>query len=257
MVAEQRTTRRRRAGGRPARRTPAIACAAAALGSLAACAPAPDAGTTAADWPYSFVQTPFVHPRIVQDLSTWPSDRGDQVVAIDLLDSQGSNRYFGDVGARERAGQCPFVYWRDGAGGEFGYRYVGLTASNVHVLVTSDAAGGSGAFRSLLLLAIAFDAGVDCCDWDRQTVIRDDRPRLVARKLGEAAIGDRWSGDLRVTGNRLRIGPDEGWFARSGGSGGGGPAGGRELSIDVRPPGALDFGAAGYSCLRAGEPRTG
>jgi len=34
------------------------------------------------DLPYSFVQAPYIHPEIVQDLTTWPSDQGDWIIAI-------------------------------------------------------------------------------------------------------------------------------------------------------------------------------
>ena len=46
---------------------------------------------------YSFKKAPFVHPKIVGDLVGNLADAGDQVVAINLLTSQDSNRYFGDV----------------------------------------------------------------------------------------------------------------------------------------------------------------
>ena len=34
-----------------------------------------------------------VHPKIIEDMITWISDSGDQTVAINLEDSQGSNKY--------------------------------------------------------------------------------------------------------------------------------------------------------------------
>ena len=46
---------------------------------------------------YSFKKAPFVHPKIVGDLVGSLSDAGDQVVAVNLLDSQDSNRYFGAI----------------------------------------------------------------------------------------------------------------------------------------------------------------
>ena len=46
---------------------------------------------------YSLKQAPFVHPQIIGDLIGMLSDVGDQVVAINLLDSQDSNRYFGEI----------------------------------------------------------------------------------------------------------------------------------------------------------------
>ena len=197
-------------------------------------------------WPYSFVQAPFVHPRIVGDLSTWLSDVGDQVVAINLLDAQRSNRYSGSISVDEFDERCPYVYWEaDGERSEFGCQYVGMTESRVHVLYTSSSGGGSGVFKSLMILAITSDAGID---WNGHAVLRDDRERLLVNKLGEFGLGDRWAGDLRVGGNTLTLGPDRGWFSVSGGTGGGGPDDERVLTINVRRSGALDFGAPEYAC---------
>src|SRR5512134_2511919 len=98
--------------------------------------------------PYSFSKPPYVHPKIIEDLSTWLSDSGDQVVAINLLDAQGSNRYHGDVLTREAPGEAPFVYVRDGRE-TFGYEHVGMTRSGIHVLRTSACGGGTGVFVNL------------------------------------------------------------------------------------------------------------
>ena len=204
---------------------------------------APDASVR---WPYSFVQAPFVHPRIVEDLSTWLSDVGDQVVAINLLDAQGSNRYYRSIDVNEIDYGCPYVYWEsDGERGRFGYQYVGMTESRVHVLYTSSWGGGSGVFTNLMLLTITSDAGID---WNGQAMIRAGRERLLVNKLGQIGLSDRWTGDLRVAGNTLTIGPDRGWFSVSGGTGGGGREYERVLTIDVRRPGALNFGAPEYAC---------
>lgn len=220
-----------------------------ALSILTACTARADESNfvvPVADAPYSFVRAPFVHPRIVEDLSTWLSDAGDQVVAINLVDSQNSNRYFGAVGVVEAEGQCPYVYWDDPdeTGVRFGYRYVGMTDSGVHVLSTSSGGGGSGRFVNLMLFTIEFDSGIVCCDWDRQTTIKADKKRVVMRKLGEIGVGDRWSGELRIVGNDLHVGWDEGWFAESGGMGGGwlsSNQAARVLTINIQPTGALDL----------------
>ena len=197
-------------------------------------------------WPYSFVREPFVHPRIIEDLSTWLSDVGDQVVAINLLDAQGSNRYSGGIGVDEFDERCPYVHWELARErGEFGYHYVGMTESRVHLLYTSSWGGGSSVFKRLMLLAITSEAGIH---WNGQAVLQDDRERLLVNKLGELGLGDRWAGDLRVVGNTLTIGPDRGWFSASGGTGGGGPDYERVLTIDVGRSGALDFGAPDYTC---------
>ena len=139
------------------------------------------------------------------------------MVAINVLQSQDSNRYFGDVQARKIDGQNPYVYLEtttvsDGETNrqEFGYEYVGMTKSGIHVLYTSGSGGGSGVFKNLLLLAFEYDNGISC-DLDKKT-IQPTRKRLLLKKLGEIALGDRWDGELKVEGNSIFIGKDKGWF---------------------------------------------
>ncbi|WP_089728083.1 hypothetical protein [Candidatus Thiosymbion oneisti] len=168
-------------------------------------------------FPYSFTHAPYIHPKIVQDLTTWLSDEGDQIIAIGLLDSQESNRYFGEVRVRKINGQHPYVYIQV-AEEEFGYRYVGMTESGLYILYTSDWGGGSGVFKSLLFVTFEYDKGIQV-NWD-ESIINWDRDRLLIRKHGEITLGDRWDGELRVEGDRLFIGKDRGWFTFSGGKGG-------------------------------------
>jgi len=168
------------------------------------------APTPRADEPCGFSKPPYVHPKIIEDLSTWLSDCGDQVVAINLTDSQDSNRYYGDVKTNEYPGEAPFVYVRDGTE-TFGYEHVGTTDSGIHVLLTVSRGGGTGVFVNLMLVRFEHDDGVDA-DWE-EGVIRRGRPRLLIRKLGEIGRGDRWSGTRRVRGDEVLVGKDEGMFA--------------------------------------------
>jgi len=106
---------------------------------------------------YSFTKEPFIHPKIIKDLSTYLSDSGDQVVGINLKDSQNSNRYYGEIHTRELEGGGTSVYWDESgvmaierSDGEivtfktregFEYTYVGKTDSGIHVLVVTDWGG--------------------------------------------------------------------------------------------------------------------
>ena len=203
----------------------------------------------AVDHGFSFTKEPFIHPNIIQDLSTWLSDTGDQVVTISLVDAQDSSRYFGEVlHTSQPGGRCPYVYTgRRNEGESFGYRYVGMTESGVHVLYTSDWGGGSGVFKDIMLLTIEHDYAVDCCHWDgltTLTTIKAEKRRVLVRKLGAIALGDRWDGELSIAGNELHVGKDVGWFSSSGESGGGALSDrsvDRILKIDVRPSNPLDF----------------
>ena len=197
----------------------------------------------------SFTRAPFVNPRILHEMGGWLSDTGDLVVAINLTDANDSNRFstWGDeVEARESAGRCPFVWWRQAPEADahsresFGYRYVGMTDSGVQVLKTASSGGGSGTFMDLLFLAIERGHGIaHDAEPEDGGVIRADRERVVLRKLGTIGLGDRWDGELRVRGNDLFIGRDEGWFENH-------PdfterQAERTLTIDLRPSAPLAF----------------
>ncbi len=185
------------------------------------------------EFPYSFTNEPFVNPRLIDDLLSWISDSGDQVVAINLLEAQNCNRYSSTAERwdNERAktlwGSNPVVGYNErgeGNSGWLSYVSLGQTDSGVHVLVISQNTGGSMTLRRLLFLTVESDMGLSH-DWD-DPVIRQTRPRLLLKSLGNIVLGDRWAGTLRVEGNQLLVGADDGWFR-------GRPHGG-ELSEDPK-----------------------
>jgi uncharacterized protein len=165
----------------------------------------------------SFTTAPFICPRIINDLETWLSDLGDQVVAINLTESQGSNRYFGDVETK-RVGTGTYVYYRtpsDNPGGresEFGYTHVGRTASGIDVLRTWESGGGHGVFEGLLLVKLerSETGGELSSTGGNNETLTFKKPRLLIRKLGYIGLGDRWDGDIKVTGDQIAIGKDRG-----------------------------------------------
>jgi hypothetical protein len=179
------------------------------------------ASAAAAPTKLSFCREPFVHPQLVQDLLSWESDNGDQVVAINLLEANESNRYSGEIktrGLTSNALHHPTVYSRFSEGGveeEEGYYYVGLTRSGVHVLATWSFGGGTLISNRLLLVTVEQDRGIQDVEMPKEGKVhlKIDRPRLLLRKLGEIILGDRWDGELRVVGNDVVVGKDVGWFS--------------------------------------------
>ena len=178
---------------------------------------------------YSFKKAPFVRPKIVGDLVGSLADAGDQVVAINLLNSQNSNRYFGDVFVTPQTDPLvpswPWIYTVDGepSGDEelatlrrrllgdfwgqevYAYRYVGTTQSGLDVLHQQYSGGGSGVFNSLVFVRIEADYGVEYpllsdIDSQRGAVGPEFRHRELIWMVGRILLGDRWQGTVEVVG---------------------------------------------------------
>ena len=194
-----------------------LALFAGTAGPLCA-APDPAPGATP-----SFCREPYIHPLIVKDLLAWLSDGGDQVVAINLLESNDSNRYFGTPKVEPstiKALRTPRISLqsKETAGGEeetseVGYQYVGLTRSGVHVLSTWEWGAGTMVSKQLLLVTIEEDRGLNDVETIQSSHLQLGRRRLLIRKLGEIVLGDRWDGELAVDGNKILVGKDHGWFS--------------------------------------------
>lgn len=154
---------------------------------------------SADDQAYSFDKPPYIYPGIIYAM-TRPlfGDGESQEESIDLTEPHCSDCY--EVRSIEGGNPYVFLRYDDKS---FDYRYIGQTEDGVHVLHTSYWGGGSGVFKDLMLVTI-----------------EEDSERLLIRKLGEITLGDRWSGELSVTGNEIFVGKDKGWFTVSGGTGG-------------------------------------
>ena len=168
---------------------------------------------------YSFTAAPFIPPKVVADLSTWLSDGGDQVVAVNLTDSVDSNRYSGAIKTSGNAQGNPFVFSESECEEvakescanlgppSFGYRLVGRADNGVYVLFTEESGGGTGRFRNLMFVVLEKDKALDYDE--KNGVLRLSRERWLIRKLGEVALGDRYDGKVAVSGNRVLIAADK------------------------------------------------
>lgn len=169
-----------------------------------------------ADTPgYYFEKEPYIHPRIIEDLTSWLSDSGEQVVAVNLLESMGTNRYFGDIKVNGK--ESPLIFYENSEVCEqtdcpmgppsFGYRFIGKSASGIYVLFTEASGGGTGKFRNLLFASLEKDRGLSYNE--KNHTLRLDRERWIIKKLGEIPLGDRYEGNLSVKGDVLHIGKDK------------------------------------------------
>lgn len=100
---------------------------------------------------FSFVNAELINPRILEDLVGWISDSGDQIVSINIAESNSSNRYHGTVTYKKNDSEFPIVT-SSHPEGSFSYRYLGCSFSGVHLIETWDNGGGSGVFCTLFWL---------------------------------------------------------------------------------------------------------
>lgn len=157
---------------------------------------------------FSFVQEEYVHPRIVQELKGWISDRNQTVAAVDLVAANRSNKFYGDVWVR-KVDERLHVGWSDRKQ-EFSYSHVATSPSGVHMVECSDCGGGTGIFRSILLLAFDCDRSLD--EGSSGTLFT--RERILLKTLGSISLGDRYAGTIAYHDGSLTVGPDEGLFKR-------------------------------------------
>lgn len=183
---------------------------------------APAAGAQAVDEPpYSFVRPPFISPQIINELSVGLADHGDHVIALNLGDAQGSNRFGGKIETVQAPHENLFVCFRDKVGAPagdpttFGYQYVGRTTSGIDVLLTKEfGGGGSGVFENLMLVRVERDGGGGSLETTgKNRVMTFKKTRWLIKKLGEFGLEDRWSGQLKVSGNEILVGKDQGLFS--------------------------------------------
>jgi hypothetical protein len=195
---------------------------------LATCAANPCIAADTNEQNYSFNKAPFIPPVIVEDLNTWLSDGGDQVVAINLSDSVDSNRYASDIKTDDSGKGNPYVFTRekcaDARCNEFGYRLIGKTTNGLFVLFTEESGGGTGVFRNLMLVSLERDHGLDYDE--AKGTLRASRSRWLIKKWGGAPLGDRYDGNVTVSGNTIRIEKDRGPY-------GSGTDKGKTIKVDL------------------------
>lgn len=201
----------------------------------------------------SFARAPFVHPRIVQEIST-PFNASSSPTVVSLTEVEGDDRYDDEVEIVPVDGECPFLRVEPmvsgyGPASYFGYQYVGRTDSGVQVFFISESGGGSGTFRNLLLAVIEFAEEMQPAPAARRGATSPAvRERIVLRKLDEVPLGDRWDGKIRIRGNELWIGEDNGWFAHATGHSHVHPAPKGAYAVTFTPPAPLDLAAHADSC---------
>jgi len=152
------------------------------------------------DYKYSFTNEKYINPKILEDLIGWISDIGDQVVSINISESNNSNRYFFDVSSSKKSsGKYPIVTAKE-KNTIFSYQYIGCSFSGVHIIQTWSASDGVAVFCNILLVTVSNDSAID---FENEKYMKVNR--LVIKKVGLIPLGDRYNGKIRYRFGLLSI----------------------------------------------------
>lgn len=139
---------------------------------------------------YSFCRSEFINPMILEDLCGWISDTGDEIVSVDVLQANNSNRYFGKVTVTD--GETDAIVRTDRCDGSFfAYQYLGCSFSGLHLLRTWSSGGGSGVFCEILLVTLNAESAIKI-NPDRANKV----DRFIVKKIGAISLGDRYEGKI-------------------------------------------------------------
>lgn len=154
-----------------------------------------------------------VHPKIIQDLMTWLSDNGDQVVAINLEDSQGADRYCcdADVTLQVNADGKTSVKADHSGGGWIAYIFHGRTTNGLYFLEVNENGGGSGVFGTLLILKVTEEiylkenTAQNFAKYSNPKIDKSQKKRLHLNKVGKVLLGDRQAHKIQIIDDFLVI----------------------------------------------------
>jgi len=151
---------------------------------------------------FSFFKETYINPRIIEDMSTWISDTGDQIMVINLTDTQNSNRYYGDYNIRKGSNEFPIVeFEREEGNGGFGYEYIGKLNSGLEVIETFDNGGGSLTSTEVVFFQIIKDKGMTF-DTENQKIIETDERTLIYRV---GSVGSYGYKNIEIINGKLKM----------------------------------------------------
>ena len=165
-----------------------------------------------------------VHPKIIEDMITWISDSGDQTVAINLEDSQGSNKYNFYEGLSASIENKNLWVKIEHEDGFFSYDFHGVSDNGIMVLETAEYGGGSGVFQQLMLFRIkevavlelqhdtleediswspSTDYGYEILKSKNSRISKSDKKRIYLEKVYKFLLGDRNYHSVSIDNNFL------------------------------------------------------
>ena len=165
-----------------------------------------------------------VHPKIIEDMITWISDSGDQTVAINLEDSQGSNKYNFYEGLSASIVNKNLWVKIEHEDGFFSYDFHGVSDNGIMVLGTAENGGGSGVFKQLMLFRIkevavlelqhdtleediswspSTDYGYEILKSKNSRISKSDKKIIYLEKVYKFLLGDRNYHSVSIDNNFL------------------------------------------------------
>lgn len=165
-----------------------------------------------------------VHPKIIEDMISWISDSGDQTVAINLEDSQGSNKYNFYEGLSASIENKNLWVKIEHEDGFFSYDFHGVSDNGIMVLGTAENGGGSGVFQQLMLFRIkevavlelqhdtleediswspSTDYGYEILKSKNSRISKSDKKRIYLEKVYKFLLGDRNYHSVSIDNNFL------------------------------------------------------
>jgi hypothetical protein len=158
---------------------------------------------------FYFDKEPYINPKIIEDLTTWLSDTGNQIVSIDLQ-AQNSNRFSCDIKTKNIKGENPYIFLEED-GEYFGYKLIGKTDSDIYVIKTYSGGSGTGVFEELMFIKLEKE---NFLSYDKEQASIDlNSERFIIKKLGCIPLGDRYEGEIKIKGNNLFISKDKNNFS--------------------------------------------
>ena len=165
-----------------------------------------------------------VHPKIIEEMITWISDSGDQTVAINLEDSQGSNKYNFYEGLSASIENKNLWVKIEHDDGFFSYDFHGVSDNGIMVLGTAENGGGSGVFQQLMLFRIkevavlelqhdtleediswspSTDYGYEILKSKNSRISKSDKKIIYLEKVYKFLLGDRNYHSVSIDNNFL------------------------------------------------------
>jgi hypothetical protein len=148
--------------------------------------------------------------KMIFDMMPWLSDRGAQVLTLDIENSFNSNHYFeSDYYSIEEKGKWFKVILNDTQDNTtYSYEVIGKTTSGVFVIKTMLSPNdGTGVFTRLIFLNIENQPNFQLVEESTSNVITGKiaGKRLVLKRLEDFGMGDRTHSEVKITGNTVEI----------------------------------------------------